>query len=106
MRPNTAEEDDLPRPFAHLNGHALRFHLRRSREDRCGVAVMVACSEDLRVYSPRTFNDFARFGLTQRPLLLTWGNPHYIVSDQDDSWMLLEVRRVPRREMSVALNRR
>ena len=106
VRP-TPDPDDFVNPFAHLNGHALSFKLRRSREDSCGVAVRVACSADLRLYSPRNFQHVARFGLTQRPLLLPWGYPYTITGEHDDdSWMLLEVRRVPLREMGAALNRR
>ena len=103
VRPATANPVD---PFAHLNGAALRFALRRSHEDSCGVAVRVACSADLRLYSPRNLQHVARFGPSSEPLVLPWGYPYYITGEHDDdSWMLLEVRRVPLREMSAALNR-
>jgi hypothetical protein len=105
VRPNPPGPDDLPRPFAHLNGRALRFTLRRS-EETWGVAVAVTCSADLRLYCPRTFQHVARFGLHEAPLVLPWSHAYYIDGEHDDSWMLLEVRRVPLREMGAALNRR
>ena len=68
--------------------------------------MQVACSADLRLYSPRNLQHVARFGLAGQPLVLPWGYPYYITGEHDDdSWMLLEVRRVPLREMSAALNR-
>ena len=102
VRPATANPVD---PVVHLNGVALRFALRRSHEDSCGVAVRVACSADLRLYSPRNLQHVARFGPSQEPLVLPWGYPYYIDGEHDDSWMLLEVRRVPLRDLGSALNR-
>jgi len=93
-------------PFAHLEARALSFTLRWSLAEPRGD-MLVRCTADLRLVTPETMHEFARFGPAGAPLILPWGVPMYVCGEgADDSRMLLEVRRAPLRELGAALNRR
>ena len=92
-------------PFAHLDGHALSFRLLRSEEDRCGRVVRVGSGdENLRMHVPGS-GHIERFGAQQWPWL-EWSTQYVVYEVGDPTLqMTLEVRRVPLRGMSAALNR-
>ena len=92
-------------PFAHLDGHALTFKLVRSEEDSCGRVVRVGSGdEDLRIHVPGS-GRIRPFGPQQWPWL-EWSTQYVVYEVGDPALqMTLEVRRVPLREMSAALNR-